>query len=480
MSQPIIYWFRQDLRLADLPGLQAAAASTRPVIPLYILDEDAPGSWQPGGASRWWLHHSLQSLAAELAKRYGQQLLLRRGKASDILPELCRQANAESVLCTRQYEPWAAAQEQQLHTLLAKYNVTLRRYPGSLLFEPGSVMTRQGGPYKVFTPFWKACCSEPEPRFPLPAPEQLPPCDAPPQGESLASMQLAPSHPDWAEGWQAHWQPGTAGAGEALGRFLQARIEHYSHGRDVPALQATSRLSPHLHFGELSPRAIWHACHQVARERPALANEVHKFLSELGWREFSYHLLHHFPDLPAQPFRADFTHFPWQRDATLLAAWQQGQTGYPLVDAGMRELWQTGYMHNRVRMVAASFLTKHLLQPWQDGQAWFWDTLVDADLANNAASWQWVAGCGADAAPYFRIFNPAAQGNKFDPDGDYVKRWVPELRELPPRYLHQPSQAPAEVLAAAGITLGENYPRPLVEHSWARERALASYRSLAQ
>lgn len=477
MSKPILFWFRQDLRLKDHPALQAAAASGRPVIPLYILDDEAPGCWRSGGASRWWLHHSLAALDAALQRNYRLSLVLRRGPAYDILPALARDCGADSIICTRQYEPWAADLEQRLHRHLTDLDIEFKRYPGSLLFEPGSVLTQGETPFKVFTPFWKSCLARPEPRLPLPPPERLVPAAAP-ESESLEDWRLCPARPDWAAGWSDLWQPGSQGAGSALARFLGEGIQDYSEGRDIPSRFSTSRLSPHLHFGEISPRAVWHAARQAARNRPVLAEQVDKFLAELGWREFSYHLLHFFPTLPEEPFRAPFAAFPWRRDGTGLRAWQRGQTGYPLVDAGMRELWQTGYMHNRVRMVAASFLTKHLMIHWREGEDWFWDTLVDADLANNSASWQWVAGSGADAAPYFRIFNPVTQGQKVDANGDYVRRWVPELAALPDRYLHRPFDAPAGVLEGAGVTLGETYPKPVVAHGEARQRALDAYRNL--
>lgn len=475
MTSPIIFWFRQDLRLRDHPGLSAAAATGRPVLPLFILDHDSPGDWRPGGASRWWLHHSLAALDADLRARYGDGLLLRQGKAADVLAELCESAGADTVYCTRRYEPWAAGLEESLHTRLETAGIDFRRYPGTLLFEPGSILNQAGEPFKVFTPFWRHCLRQPEPPMPRPAPEKLDLLQHSLPGEPLEDWQLTPRRPDWASEWPQLWQPGAEGAGDRLQAFLAETVEDYDAGRNHPAREATSRLSPHLHCGEISPRMVWHAARNASRERPALADEVNKFLSELGWREFAYHLLHFFPDLPEAPFKTRFKAFPWRRGKNALRAWQQGQTGYPVVDAGMRQLWQTGYMHNRLRMVTASFLTKHLLLHWRHGEDWFWDTLVDADLANNAAGWQWVAGSGADAAPYFRIFNPVTQGQKFDADGDYVRRWVPELRELPDKYLHRPFEAPAEVLEAAGVTLGDTYPQPIVEHKAAREAALAAY-----
>lgn len=474
MNSPIIFWFRQDLRLRDHPGLCAAVATGRPLVPVYILDDDTPGDWRPGGASRWWLHHSLRALEAALETR-GAKLLLRRGPAGEVLRELCDKSGAEAVYCTRQYEPWAAQLERALHDDLATRGVEVKRFPGNLLFEPGRVLNQSGEPFKVFTPFWRHCLRQPEPPLPLPAPKSLAGHQQRLASENLDDWGLTPRKPDWARTWRQHWHPGPEGAGDRLQAFLAAGVGDYDAGRNHPARACTSRLSPHLHYGEISPRMVWHAARRTGGEQPALADEVAKFLSELGWREFSHHLLHFFLSLPEAPFKSSFAAFPWRRDNEALRAWQRGHTGYPMVDAGMRELWQTGYMHNRVRMITASFLTKHLLLHWRHGEDWFWDTLVDADLANNAAGWQWVAGSGADAAPYFRIFNPATQGDKFDANGDYVRRWVPELAGLPDKYLHQPFAAPAQVLADAGVALGDTYPQPIVDHREARQAALAAY-----
>ncbi|MBN7798416.1 cryptochrome/photolyase family protein [Parahaliea mediterranea] len=474
MSSPIIFWFRQDLRLRDHPGLSAAAATGRPLLPVYILDEDTPGHWRPGGASRWWLHYSLEALDTAL-RQCGARLLLRRGPALEVLRELCAESGAEALYCTRQYEPWAAQLERALYDDLGARGVEVKRFPGNLLFEPGSVLNQSGEPFKVFTPFWRHCLRQPEPPLPRPAPEALAGHRHSLATEKLGDWRLVPHKPDWASNWHQHWRPGPEGAGDRLQAFLANGVSDYDTGRNHPARECTSRLSPHLHYGEISPRMVWHAAQRAGREHPALADEVAKFLSELGWREFAHHLLHFFPNLPESPFKAQFDAFPWRWDEGALHAWQRGRTGYPVVDAGMRELWQTGYMHNRVRMVTASFLTKHLLLHWRHGEDWFWDTLVDADLANNASGWQWVAGSGADAAPYFRIFNPVTQGEKFDAGGDYVRRWVPELAALPDKYLHQPFAAPAPVLAGAGVVLGETYPQPIVDHREARQAALAAY-----
>ena len=480
---PIIVWFRQDLRIADNPAL-AAAAAAGPVQPVYVLDDTTPGPWAPGGASRWWLHQSLAALGAGLAAR-GAPLLLRRGPAPEILDRLAAETGARGVYWNQGYEPYAAASEQALHDRLRRAGREARRFNAGLLFKPGSLMTRDGKPFRVFTPFWRACLARAEPPRPAPAPPALGAPSAMPAGDRLSDWALLPSKPDWSGGMRAAWigdgqGPGEAGAAARLDSFLELALAGYRDGRDRPDRHGTSRLSPALHFGELSPRQLWHAVRaaEAARTDAGIAGGAEAFLRELGWREFSAHLLQHFPAMAELPLRPAFARFPWRSDATGLSAWQRGRTGYPIVDAGMRELWATGWMHNRVRMIVASFLVKHLLLPWQEGARWFWDTLVDADLANNSASWQWVAGSGADAAPYFRIFNPMLQGEKFDPDGRYVRMWVPELAALPDRFIHRPDTAPDEVLAGASVTLGHSYPRPIVDHGAARARALAAFAAI--
>jgi deoxyribodipyrimidine photo-lyase len=477
MTSPIIYWFRQDLRTRDLPGLIAAAATGRPVLACYILDDVSPGEAAMGSASRWWLHHSLLSLTSELAA-LGGRLVLRRGEAAAVLDSLLEETGAEAVYCSRLYEPWANALEERLHTTMAQRGVSFKRYPGSLLFEPGQVMNQGGGPFKVFTPFWRHCRSGSPPATPKPQPARMQWHAKRLSGETLASWKLLPRRPNWARQWPNLWQPGSDGAGQRLQTFLAGPVADYDDGRNHPAREATSRLSAHLHFGEISPRAVWHAATALADRDPGKSDQVAKFLSELGWREFSHHLLYHFPTIGSEPFKAPFRHFPWLGNEQALRAWQRGATGYPIVDAGMRELWSTGFMHNRIRMVVASFLTKHLLVHWRAGARWFQDTLVDADLANNSCGWQWVAGSGADASPYFRIFNPVVQGEKFDAQGEYIRQWVPELAKLPDRYLNRPWEAPPAVLEAAGIQLGETYPLPVVDHRAARESALAAYASI--
>ncbi|HSE78630.1 MAG TPA: deoxyribodipyrimidine photo-lyase [Alphaproteobacteria bacterium] len=472
-APPAVVWFRNDLRLTDNPALRAAAASRRRLVPIFILDDAAGGKWGPGGASRWWLHHSLTALGDDLAAR-GAPLVLRRGCAADVLAALIGETGASAVFWNRRYEPHASARDAAIEARLVSRGVTVETFDAALLHEPGTIADRSGAPHRVFTQFWRACRTVAEPPRPHPAPLRLTGLATAPGGERLADWRLLPTAPDWAGGLRRIWRPGEAGAMARLDAFLSSAITGYDRTRDRPGRDATSRLSPHLHWGEIGPRQIWHAVRASAGD----GGGAERFLTELGWREFSHHLLHHAPDMPEQPLRREFARFPWRRADAHLRAWRRGHTGYPIVDAGMRELWTTGWMHNRARMIAASFLVKDLLVPWQDGAAWFWDTLVDADLANNSANWQWIAGCGADAAPYFRIFNPVLQGEKFDPDGDYVRRFVPELARLPAAWIHKPWQAPGSVLDAADVRLGQTYPRPIVDHGAARVRALAAFAAI--
>ncbi|WP_295559169.1 deoxyribodipyrimidine photo-lyase [uncultured Hyphomicrobium sp.] len=476
MEKPIIVWFRRDLRLADHAALSAAVATGQPVVPVFVLDDASPARWRAGAATRWWLHFSLEQLGRSLAER-GGALVLRRGDARQVLVELAAECEAAGVYCTRGYEPWAGDLEIDLRDRLAASGVVLKRFAGALLHDPDRLKTQAGSPFKVFTPFWNAL-RRVEIARPLDVPPRIPLPAKKPKSERLQDWKLLPRRPDWAGGLRDAWTPGESAARERLVAFLDDGLADYATQRNRPDRAGTSRLSPHLAFGEISVRQCWFAAKSAAGRVPHSDAGPETFLKELAWREFSAHLLHHWPTLPDDPFRKEFAAFPWRPDAKALKAWQRGMTGYPIVDAGMRELWATGWMHNRVRMIVASFLIKDLLQPWQDGEAWFWDTLVDADLANNAASWQWVAGSGADAAPYFRIFNPIKQGETFDPDGSYVRRWVPELAALPAAAIHAPWLARGDVLAAAGVEIGVSYPAPIVDHGEARQAALSAFASL--
>jgi len=458
MSSPALFWFRQDLRLSDNPGLVQLGET--PALLVYVLDDAAAGAWAYGGAQRWWLHHSLAALDAGLRGR-GHALHLACGDATRIIPELAQRIGASDVIAGRMYEPWARRRDEAVAQNLAKDGRKLKLHTSSLLHEPHQIRTGAGKPYSVYTPFSRALFALGEPPPPLPAPERLTPHVL--AGLKLEALELLPRR-DWADEFPAHWTPGEAGAAQRIKAFRD--ITRYDATRNLPGLAGTSGLSPYLRFGEISPRQLWHA----ARDAGVTGDAT--FLKEILWREFSYHLLWHRPDMPESPLQENFSRFPWAPDAKFLRAWQHGQTGYPIVDAGMRQLWRTGWMHNRVRMITASFLVKHLLQPWQDGEAWFWDTLVDGDLASNAASWQWVAGCGADAAPYFRIFAPVLQGEKFDADGAYVRRWVPEIASLPDKFLHKPWEA-GELLRR-----GLQYPPPIIAHAEGRARALAAYATM--
>ncbi len=474
---PVVVWFRNDLRLADHKALTAAIATGAPLVLLYVLDDDTPGRWAMGGASRWWLAKSLQALMCDIEAR-GGRLTLRRGTAASAVAAVAEEAGATAVYFSRGYEPCAVATEKTLKAALDAKGVAVKRYGGGLLREPEDVRTKAGEVYKVYTPFWKALSAGYRAPAHVPAPKALTAHRGALRSDKLASWALLPSKPNWAKTFESEWQPGEAGANERLQTFVETALAGYAGNRNRPDVAGTSRLSPHLHFGEIAPSRCWASALAAASASCNADRGTETFLKELVWREFSYTLLFYWPDLPENPFRKDFARFPWTKNAAHLKAWEKGRTGYPIVDAGMRELWARGYMHNRVRMVVASFLIKHLMIPWQVGEAWFWDTLVDADLASNAASWQWVAGSGADAAPYFRIFNPITQGAKFDPDGLYVRRWVPELAKLPAPLIHAPWTAPAEILKSAGIVLGKTYCLPIVDHAAARARALQAYEAV--
>ncbi len=477
-TSPTLVWFRQDLRLTDNLALQAAIARGGPVIPVFILDDTI--DWKPGGASRWWLRHSLTQLQASLATT-GSRLILRQGASADVLDALIAETGAGGVYWNRLYEPAAIRRDIAIKASLRNRGVEARSFNSALLVEPGDILTATGAPYRVYTPFWRVCSAMAPFGTPVAAPASIPAPTAWPSSHPMEAMGLGPSGPDWSGGLVARWQPGESAAQKCLAEFVRNGLGYYKTRRNRPDIAGTASLSPYLHWGEIGPRQVWHAVSQrlASGDLECREGQAEVFLKELVWREFSYHLLFHFPTLPDTPLNPRFAAFPWIDDhAAALRAWQRGETGYPIVDAGMRQLWQTGWMHNRVRMVVASFLTKHLLVPWQAGAAWFWDTLVDADLASNSASWQWVAGCGADAAPYFRIFNPVLQGQKFDPLGAYVGRWLPELDRLPESLIHCPWQASPAALANAGVRLGSNYPAPIVDHQIARRRALDAYQQI--
>jgi deoxyribodipyrimidine photo-lyase len=478
-NSPSICWFRLDLRLDDNPALTAGVAHAGPVIPAFIWAPEEEEPWRPGAASRWWLHYSLAKLNSQLAQ-LGSRLILRHGPTEASLAALAKETGATHVFWNRRYEPAILRRDEKLREALAK-KITVECFDDCVLFNPDKIRTQSGNPFQVFTPFWKSCLSRPEPPEPLKPPARLTSPSAWPQSLKLDELQLLPQI-DWAAGMRAAWQPGTAGAQSMLDRFGENGLGEYPTARDRPDQLGTSRLSPHLHFGEISPRQVWHAIKRVAGGRAAgpLPLKAEPYLRQLGWRDFAHHLLYHFPHTAQEPLRAEFARFPWDSKRSGLRQWQKGQTGYPYIDAGMHELWSTGWMHNRVRMAVASFLVKDLLISWLEGAKWLWDTLVDADLANNTLGWQWTAGCGADAAPYFRIFNPVTQGEKFDPEGEYVRHWVPELSKLPDLWIHQPFNAPTDVLAEAQIKLGERYPRPIVERDVARKQALAALKTIRE
>ncbi|MBA3069692.1 MAG: deoxyribodipyrimidine photo-lyase [Hyphomonas sp.] len=473
ISPPSIVWFREDLRLAGNPALSAAVAGGGPVICLYIRETGLQGARPTGGASKWWLDKSLWALAAGLTSR-GGALVLRSGQASDVLAALIRETGAQSVFWNRRYSEPEKTHDADLQASLTAAGISVRSFNARLLMEPWQLKTGAGGYYRVFTPFWRALRATYVPSPHLPAPKEIRACET--GSEDLDDWGLHPGAPDWSGVIGASWTPGEDGAHARLADFLDGPINGYAETRNRPDLDtSTSRLSPHLRFGEIGPAQIWRAVQAGVEAGRIDARGAEVFLSEIAWREFSHVLLNFNPELARTNYNPNFDRMPWRTDREALRAWQLGQTGYPIVDAGMRELWHTGWMHNRVRMIVASFLTKHLLLPWQAGESWFWDTLVDADPAANAASWQWTAGSCADAAPYFRVFNPITQGSKFDETGAYVRRWCPELARLPDKFLHAPFEAPEAILKSGNVELGKTYPKPIVDHPAARQRALDAY-----
>jgi len=461
MATPQIVWFRNDLRLNDHAAVRAAAAAG-PMIAVYVLDDVSPGEWRTGAAQRWWLDHSLAALDADL-RRMGGSLVLRRGIAAEVLGEVAAVAGTRAVHALRHYEPWAKAQQT---AVAATLDLTL--HDGATLVPPGAVTAGGGGRYRIFTPFWNALLKMMPPAPPQPAPMIR--FAAAPRSDDLSDWHLLPTHPDWSGGFDV-WTPGEAGAHATLDAFA-GNVHAYDEGRNIPGEALTSRLSPHLAHGEISPAQVWAALTSAAGDHAL------PFLREIGWRDFATETLDQFPAFADEPNRPAFARFPFRDAPGEFEAWRYGRTGYPIVDAGMRQLWATGWMHNRVRMIAASFLTKHLLIDWRAGERWFWDCLVDADLGNNALGWQWIMGSGVDSSPFNRIFTPVGQSEKFDARGSYIRRWVPELAALPDAAIHAPWTAPPMTLSAAGVRLGESYPAPIVDHAGARARALAAYEAI--
>jgi deoxyribodipyrimidine photo-lyase len=475
-DKPIaIVWFRQDLRLHDNTALIHAINDGFWILPVFILDDESAGLWKRGGAQRWWLHQSLQSLNHALKDK----LVMRRGPADQVLTELIKTSGAKAVFWNRCYEPWRIARDKKIKEQLQQSGITSQSFKDALLWEPWEVAKEDGTPYKVFTPYYRrGCLSAQEPSQPVQTPKSMALAEFESRGK-IEDLDLLPQI-TWYKSFEPEWEPGESGAQKRFEIFLKEGLSDYKEGRNRPDWRKVSRLSPHLHHGEISIRQVWHTARAYG-----IANRLEKdmdhFCSELGWREFSYSLLYYNQDLPREPLQKRFKDFPWDDvDPAVLSSWQKGQTGIPIVDAGMRELWQTGWMHNRVRMIVASLLVKNMLLHWHHGEEWFWDCLLDADLANNSASWQWVSGCGADAAPYFRVFNPVTQGEKFDPDGSYVRRYVPELADMPREYIHQPWTASPLILKAAGVTLGSTYPHPIVDLKETRQKALDAFAQIRQ
>jgi deoxyribodipyrimidine photo-lyase len=474
-KNPSLIWFRRDLRVEDNPALHAAREAGRPAVALYVLEETAV---RPiGAAQRWFLHYALDDLAGRLGE-LGVRLVLRRGEARTIVPAVARETHASTVVWNRRYAPDERAVDEAIKGDLKAAGVAAHSFNGALLREPWELKTGAGGPYRVFTPFFRALASAGPSRQALGCPQPFPkgaPAIAP---AAISDLQLLPTNPDWAHEFSQSWRATAAAAHERLDAFLAANLNRYTDDRNRPDLFATSRLSPYLALGLISPLTLWNAVGASVASGRAREGEAMKFRTEIGWREFSYHLLYHFPDISRAPMRPGYAAFPWRRDDEAFRKWTKGRTGIPIIDGGMRELWRTGWMHNRVRMIVASFLAKNLQLDWRLGEAWFWDTLVDADPANNPASWQWVAGCGADAAPYFRIFNPVTQGEKFDPDGAYVRTFLPELANLPSNVIHAPWLASRDTLRRAGVELGGHYPLPMVDLAKSRAAALAAHEEM--
>ncbi|OJU82236.1 MAG: deoxyribodipyrimidine photolyase [Chlamydia sp. 32-24] len=469
-QESIIIWFRQDLRVEDHPALQEAIDKSHHIVPLYIYSEEEKNKWKIGAASKWWLHHSLESLSNDL-KSLNLKLIIRKGDPEEELKKIIKESQSKAVYWSRMYEPFTIKRDTKIKQALSQ-GIEVKTFKSSLLFEPWDILNKQGKPFQVFTAFWKSCLAK-ESSFELSKISKKPSISTPKlHSLTIDELELLPKI-HWDKGIAATWHPGTANAKKYVKEFIEKEIVNYKEDRDFPSLPGVSHMSPYLHFGEISPKMIW----QMALEKHDFAKEE-SYLRQLGWREFGYHLLYHFPFTTENPLQENFTKFEWVKNESHLKAWQKGKTGYPFVDAGMRQLWKTGWMHNRLRLVVGSFLVKDLLINWKEGSKWFWDTLVDADLANNTLGWQWVGGCGADAAPYFRIFNPVLQSEKFDPKGEFIRKWIPEIAALPDKWLHKPWEAPEDELRKAGITLGDNYPYPIVNHEEARKKALEKFNTI--
>ena len=476
-QNPVLLWFRKDLRLDDNHALRSACADGRPVIPVYIREPEEHDTGPLGAAQRWWLHHSLTVLQASL-RACGSDLVLLSGDALITLLALCERTGADTVVWNRRYEPAGMAIDVHVKEVLKQEGIEVGSFAGQIVHEPSRLRTGTGNPYRSYTPFLRGLEKSGEPPEPVDAPKKIRAPASWPTSEKLSAWDLLPTKPNWAVHFSEIWTPGEAAAQRRLEDFIGGALGDYEHGRDFPAKPATSLLSPHLAFGEISPARVWHATRRL--KRSIGAENVMRFRKELVWREFCYHLLFHFPHLRSHNWNSRYDEFPWVSEPAHFERWTRGRTGFPIVDAGMRQLWRQGWMHNRVRMIVASFLIKDLLIDWRRGEAWFRDTLVDADPASNAANWQWVAGSGADASPFFRIFNPVLQGEKFDPEGRYVREFVPELKDLDNKYIHRPFEAPSDVLGKAGITLGDQYPHPIVDHAAARNRALEAHAAMGK
>lgn len=479
LAGPALLWFRDDLRLSDNPALSAAVADGSPLLCFFILDESSQDIRPLGSASRWWLHGSLEALDKSL-RSLGGRLILFRGPAEDVINRIVAATAPSALFWNRRYQAAEIAIDGAVKAKLHERGIAVRSFNGRLLHEPWEIRNQADKPFQIFTPYLRAVSAR-SIAGPLPAPTKMSPGHWPPavldSSVSLTELRLHPTRPDWSKKFSQYWKQGETAAQEALDLFLESSLCSYGERRDNPGAESTSRLSPHLRFGEISPRQLWHA---ATIRGSGHETGTAKFLSEVVWRDFCHQQLYASPDLGRAPYDPRFAHFPWSEDGVALNAWRKGLTGYPIVDAGMRQLWRTGWVHNRVRMIVGSFLVKHLLIDWRRGETWFWDTLVDADPANNAFNWQWIAGSGPDSAPFHRIFNPVTQGEKFDPAGDYVRMFVPELSALPANVIHRPWKATHNVLHAAGVELGGTYPRPVVDHGAARERALRAFRSMRE